>query len=114
EQRRQVLREACAVAGIHNLFVYGNAWTCDYLRYATGFAPLEGHALAMLTPDRVQLLLEARSEVRRARVEAPGLDVHWAADFHREAQALIAGATGVGHVSAAHIPAGVMAALDGS
>lgn len=114
EQRRQVLREACAAAGIHNLFVYGNAWSCDYLRYATDFAPLEGHALAMVTPDRVRLLLEVRSEVRRAQAEAPDLDVQWASDFHREARELIASATGVGHVPAAQMPNGVLPALDGS
>lgn len=106
EQRRQRLRQACAAAGIRTLVVYGNAWTCDYLRYATDFAPLEGHALALVGPEGIRLLLEVRSEAARARAETRGLEVQWAPDFHAAAREAIAAAgSETGHAPAAHFPA---------
>jgi len=111
-QRRHRLWQACAAAGIQTLVVYGNAWTCDYLRYACDFAPLEGHALAILDANGTRLLLEVRAEAARARAETAGLDVHWAADFHAEAREAIAAArTGLAQVPAAHVPAGIALVL---
>ena len=65
-ERRHRLWQACEAVGIRTLIVYGNAWTCDYLRYACDFAPLEGHALAILTSNSTRLLLEVRSEASSA------------------------------------------------
>ncbi len=114
-QRRQRLWQACEAAGIRTLVVYGNAWTCDYLRYACDFASLEGHALAILDANGTRLLLEVRSEAARARAEMKGLQVQWARDFHAEAQAAIAAAgAGLGHAPAAYVPAGIAPALAGS
>ena len=42
DDRRARLIDAMAGAGLDTLLVYGNAWQCDYLRYATGSAPLAG------------------------------------------------------------------------
>ena len=111
-QRRHRLWQACEAVGIRTLLVYGNAWTCDYLRYACNFAPLEGHGLAIMDANGTRLLLEVRSEATRARAETPGLHVQWASDFHLEAQAAIAAAgASLGHAPAAHVPAGVASAL---
>lgn len=111
-QRRHRLWQTCEAAGIRTLVVYGNAWTCDYLRYACDFAPLEGHVLAILDASGTRLLLEVRGEVARARAEVPGLTVQWASDFHAEACAAIAAAgAGLGHVPGAHVPAGIAPAL---
>lgn len=114
-QRRHRLWQACEAAGIRTLVVYGNAWTCDYLRYACDFAPLEGHALAILDSNGTRLLLELRSEASRARVETSGLAVQWASDFHAEAQsAMTAAGVGLGHAPAAHFPEGITPALANS
>ena len=61
-QRRAALRQVCVAANVRRLVVYGNAWTCDSLRYASDFAPLEGHALAIVEDDAVRLLLEVQGE----------------------------------------------------
>ena len=114
-QRRHRLWQACEAEGISTLVVYGNAWTCDYMRYACDFAPLEGHALAILDSNGTRLLLESRSEVSRARAEISGLAVHWARDFHVEAQAAItATGVGLGHAPVSHFPEGVTPALANS
>ena len=55
-QRRHRLWPTCEAAGIRTLVVYGNAWTCDYMRYACDFAPLEGHALAIFDASGSRLL----------------------------------------------------------
>ena len=75
EQRRRRLLHECGRAGIHALLVYGNAWTCDFLRDACDFVPLEGHGAAVLTADGTRLILEQRGEADRARAEVPGLAV---------------------------------------
>ncbi len=111
-QRRHLLLDACGAAGIHTLLVYGNAWTCDYLRYATDFAPLEGHALALFAPEGTRLLVEVRSEAARARVEAPHLHVQWCADFLAAARDAIAGsAIPLAYVPGPHLPAGIAQSL---
>lgn len=111
-QRRQRLRDASEAAGLRTLVVYGNAWTCDHLRYATDFAPLEGHALALLGPAGTRLLVELRSEAERARAETRDLDVHWAPDFHAAAREMLAAAgDGLGVAPVAHLPAGFAGAL---
>lgn len=117
EQRRDRLMHACSFAGIHHLVVYGNAWTCDALRYACDFVPLEGHGLAVLSRTGTLLLLEQRAEVDRARGEHPGLQLRWASDFHQDATALIQSlgpATSVGYAPAPNLPAGLVHALAGS
>jgi Xaa-Pro aminopeptidase len=107
-QRRQRLWQACEAAGIRTLIVYGNAWTCDYLRYACDFAPLEGHALAILDSNSTRLLLEVRSEASSASAKTHGLEVKWASDFYAEAQsAITAAGAGLGHAPAAHLPSGL-------
>lgn len=114
-QRRAALQRECQAAGVRRLVVYGNAWTCDSLRYATDFAPLEGHALALIDETGVHLLLEVRDEAERARVEVADARVEWAPDFHAQARAAI-GESGVrtGHAPAGAMPSGLSAALAGS
>lgn len=80
--RSRKLTQALEAAGISHLVVYGNAWTCDYLRYATDFALLEGHAVAIVTAGKIRLLLESHAESLRARTERPELDITWMPDFH--------------------------------
>lgn len=117
EQRRRRLLHACGLAGIHTLLVYGNAWTCDYLRYACDFVPLEGHGLGVVGAQGTRLLLEQRSEVERARIDAPGLQVQWAPDFHEAAARAVAeagDAAALGHAAAQFMPAGLARCLGAS
>ena len=114
-ERRHRLWQACEAVGIRTLIVYGNAWTCDYLRYACDFAPLEGHALAILTSNSTRLLLEVRSEASSAGAKTNGLEVKWASDFHAEAQsAITAAGAGLGYAPAAHLPSGLAPTLAGA
>jgi Xaa-Pro aminopeptidase len=114
-QRRAALRQVCDSANVRRLVVYGNAWTCDSLRYASDFAPLEGHALAIVEDDGVRLLLEVRDEADRARVEAPDARVEWAPDFHAQAREAITQSAGrCAHVPAGAMPAGLAVALTDS
>jgi len=111
-QRRAALRQACDAAGVRRLFIYGNVWTCDSLRYATDFAPLEGHVLAIVDADSTRLLCEVRSEAERARIEVPYAQIEWASDFHGAARAIIAeSGPACGHTPVAAMPTGIAAAL---
>ena len=119
EQRRRRVLHECGRAGIHALLIYGNAWTCDFLRYACGFVPLEGHGAAVLTADGTRLVLEQRGEADRARAEVPGLQVDWAPDFHEAVGRALADArarapAGLGHAPAANLPGAIARALHGS
>ena len=119
EQRRRRLLQECDRAGIHALLIYGNAWTCDFLRYACDFVPLEGHGVAVLTATGTRLILEQRSEADRARVEVPGLTVDWAPDFpegvaHALAAVCEHAPECLGHAPAANLPAGLSGALQRS
>jgi len=81
-QRRRRLAEAMAEAGLDVLVLYGNAWQCDYLRYATDFGILEGQALAIARADgEVTLYLDSPLEVDRAAVECSEVDVVHAPDL---------------------------------
>jgi len=105
----------CEASGVRRLVVYGNAWTCDYLRYATDFAPLEGHALAMLDDSGVRLMLEVRDELERARVEVPDISSEWAPDFHEQARAMIASSTAqCAYAPGNAMPRGLAISLSGS
>lgn len=119
EQRRRRLLHDCGAAGIQALLIYGNAWTCDFLRYACDFVPLEGHGAAVLTPAGTRLLLEQRSEVARARAEVPTLNVEWAPAFHEAVGGVLKTVlphtpAGLGFAPASNLPAGIAAVLRGS
>ena len=108
QQRQARLWQSCQAAGIRTLLIYGNAWTCDYLRYACDFVPLEGHGAAWVGADGVRLMLEQRGEAERARIECPQLRVEWTPDFHLALQqALRTAGVGLGLAPAAQIPAGI-------
>src|SRR4249919_3880477 len=76
DDRRARLIGAMAESRLDMLLVYGNAWQCDYLRYATDFGILEGQALALVRNDgQVTLYLDSPLEVERAELDCPGLEV---------------------------------------
>jgi len=65
-----------ADTGLNVLVLYGNAWQCDYLRYATDFAILEGQGLALARADgRVTLYLDSGLDADRAGLECAGVEV---------------------------------------
>lgn len=110
--RLHKLRQAMQAEGIERLVVYGNAWTCDYLRYATDFASLEGHAVAIVEPHRIQLLAESPSDAERALVEAPHLDVEYLAPFHTQAcQRITEKCSSTAFAPRAFMPHGMMQGL---
>ena len=85
DERRARLIEAMAEAGLDSLVVYGNAWQCDYLRYATDFGILEGQALALVRGDgHVTLYLDSPLELDRAQLDCPGIEVIHAPDLVAE------------------------------
>jgi Xaa-Pro aminopeptidase len=85
DDRRTRLVEAMAEAGIDTLLLYGNAWQCDYLRYATDFGILEGQALALVRGDgHATLYLDSPLEVDRAQLDCPGIEVVHAPDLVAE------------------------------
>ena len=76
QERQQRVRELCRERGWNALLVYGNAWRCDYLRYVSDFAILEGHGFALIEADGgLRLYLESPMEAERASLEAPGCDI---------------------------------------
>ena len=69
-------------AGIAQMVLYGNAWQGDYLRYGADFGILEGHGIALMSAaGEVELFLDSATEADRAEVEAPGVNVHFAAEY---------------------------------
>ena len=71
-ERRRRLIEAMQEAGCDGVLVYGNAWQCDYLRYVTDFAAIEGDVAALFLKDgETQLFLENPDDVARARIDVP-------------------------------------------
>lgn len=110
-QRLQRLRRAIDQAGIQTLIVYGNAWTCDYLRYATDFASLEGHAVALVGRDNTRLFVESRAEAERARAESAHNHIEWLADFWPMLREAVAAAEGLGVAPLAHLPHGLSGAV---
>ena len=83
EDRRRRLVDEMAKAGIDALLVYGNAWQGDYLRYAADFGILEGHGLALITKDGIELYLDSATELERAEAETQGLALVLAPDIAR-------------------------------
>ncbi len=82
EVRRRRLATAMREAAIDRLLLYGNAWQGDYLRYGADFGILEGHGIALLTADgAAELYLDSAVEAERAELEAPFVDVQFAADI---------------------------------
>ena len=82
DDRRIRLMDAMADAGLDAFLLYGNAWQCDYLRYATDFGILEGQALAIFRSDgHVTLHLDSPLELDRAQFDCPGVDVVYSPDL---------------------------------
>src|SRR4029077_17367860 len=72
------------------LLVYGNAWQCDYLRYATNFGILEGQALALVRNEsHITLYLDSPLEVDRAELDCPTAEVIHATDLIAEVDAAL-------------------------
>ena len=85
DDRRARLIDAMAGAGLDTLLVYGNAWQCDYLRYATDLGIHEGQALALVRGDgHVTLYLDSPLELDRAQLDCPGIEVIHAPDLVAE------------------------------
>ena len=73
-----------AAAGTDEMLLYGNAWQCDYLRYACDFGILEGHGIAVVSADgTAELFLDSATEAERAAAEVPGVAVRLAPDICR-------------------------------
>jgi Xaa-Pro aminopeptidase len=76
------LLAAMAEQHIDTMVLYGNAWQCDYLRYAADFGILEGHGIAVLNADgAIELFLDSASEAERAEAEVPGITVRFSPDI---------------------------------
>jgi Xaa-Pro dipeptidase len=90
DDRRARLIGAMAEARLDMLLVYGNAWQCDYLRYATDFGIIEGQALALLRNDgHVTLYLDSPLEVDRAELDCPTAEVIHATDLIAEVDTVL-------------------------
>jgi len=88
--RRDRLLAEMGSAGIDALVLYGNAWQCDYLRYATDFAAVEGDALAVLLPGgETRLFVESPGEAQRAAVACPDLAAAATGDIVEEARGFL-------------------------
>lgn len=82
KERAARLLSAMKEAGLDGVLVYGNAWQCDYLRYATDFPPLEGDALAIVLADgETWIFLDSPTEADRARRACPDASVAWSEDI---------------------------------
>lgn len=91
QERRDRLHEAMAKEGIDLLAVAGDAWRCDYLRYATGVAVLEGHAVAFLeSSGKLHLIVESPQEAARFSEEQPEIRVTFAPSAATAAEKIIA------------------------
>ena len=85
EDRRNRLRAAMNGAGVEALVVYGNSWQSDYLRYVADFSSIEGHGMAVVTPDgAVELFVDSVAEAERAEAETSGIKVSLAPEIVRE------------------------------
>lgn len=82
QERLARARALCREEGWELMLGYGTLWRCDYLRYLTDFALVEGHGVAILGEDgTVRLYLESPVEAERAEVEAPDCEVIWEPDL---------------------------------
>jgi Xaa-Pro dipeptidase len=87
-ERRSKLAAAMTVAGVDVLVAYGNGWQGDYLMYVSDFPILEGHGLAVLTPDGAcRLYLDSASEIDRATAETTGVEVRFSQQIGRDVAA---------------------------
>jgi Xaa-Pro dipeptidase len=101
-ERRAKLARAMSAAGIDVLVAYGNGWQGDYLMYASDFPILEGHGLAVVTPDgSCTLYLDSATEIDRATAETSGVTVKFSQRIGRDVAADV---TGRGKVRAAAAP----------
>jgi Xaa-Pro aminopeptidase len=90
-ERRSKLGAAMTAAGLDVLVAYGNAWQGDYLMYVSDFPILEGHGIAVLTPDGTcTLYLDSASEIDRATAETSGVDVRFSQAIGRDVAADLA------------------------
>lgn len=90
DDRRARLIDAMTETGLDTLLIYGNAWQCDYLRYATDFGIIEGQALALMRADgHVTLYLDSPLEVDRAEMDCSGIEVVHAADLVADVDAAL-------------------------
>jgi len=90
DARRKRLAETMSENGLDLIVVYGNAWQSDYLRYATDYGILEGEGVALVRRDGGStLFLDSPLEADRAGVEAPGVEIVYAADMLAKVEALI-------------------------
>ncbi len=105
-ERTRRLKAALEEAGFDALLVYGNAWQCDYLRYATDFPVVEGDALAIVTADgQTEMLLDNPGEAARAAAACPDAAVQWGEDVTGLAASRLAG---MGNRTLATAPATLM------
>jgi Xaa-Pro dipeptidase len=87
-ERRAKLAHALGAAGIDVLVAYGNGWQGDYLMYASDFAILEGHGMAVLTAGGAcTVYLDSASEIDRATAETSGIDVKFSQQIGRDVAA---------------------------
>ena len=90
QERRDRLHETMAKADIDLLAIAGDAWRCDYLRYATGVAVLEGNAVAFIERDGgVHLIVESPGEATRFANEQPEMRISCVASATAEAERII-------------------------
>ena len=91
QERRDRLHECMAEADIDLLAIAGDAWRCDYLRYATGVAVLEGNAVAFVERDGgVHLIVESPNEAERFSHEQPEIRISCVSSAAAEAERIIA------------------------
>ncbi len=91
QERRDRLHEVMAKEDIDLLAIAGDAWRCDYLRYATGVALLEGHAIAFVERDGgLHLVVESPGEAERFANEQPEMRITCAPSAIAEAERIIA------------------------
>lgn len=101
DERKGRLMAAMKDAGWDAVVLCGNAWQSDYLRYASGFGPLDGDAVLLLERDgAARLFVATPDEAERARIEAPDNDVAWAPVPARAAAAALA-ESGIGAAAGA-------------
>ena len=87
-ERRAKLAAAMTANNLEVLIAYGNAWQGDYLMYVSDFPILEGHGLALLTPDgKCRLYLDSATEIDRATAETAGIEVRFSQQIGRDVAA---------------------------
>ena len=107
DSRRRCLNAAMDEDGWDAVLLYGNAWRCDYVRYATGYALAEGEVFAIVGADgEVRLIVESPAEAERAGAECPAIAVEWNVDAGALTVERLAdlGAKRVGSAPAALLP----------